>query len=122
MGNPLLVLNPTLTEAVQEVTKIEVGDLLVDRLSTNKDWRKRIGRVTAINNTNSHRPRYTLCMGDNSTKWDALGWRWIPIERRKVLINKRIQLHHEKLTMRYEELTDLDKVEAEAQKHFNIGV
>lgn len=122
MGNPLLVLNPTLTEAVQEVTKIEVGDLLVDRLSTNKDWRKRIGKVTAINNTNSYRLRYTLCMGDNSTKWDALGWRWIPIERRKVLINKRIQLHHEKLTMRYEELAALDKAEAEAQKHFNIGV
>lgn len=122
MGNLLLVLNPTLTEAVQEVAKIEVGDLLVDRSSTNKDWRKRIGKVIAINNTNSYPPCYTLCMGDNSTKWDALGWRWIPIERRKVLINKRIQLHHEKLTMRYEELTDLDKAEAEAQKHFNIGV
>lgn len=125
MGNPLLVINPAVFVAtqVEEPTKIEMGDLLVDRRSAAKDWRKKTGKVIEIDVTNVHHRRYTLKMGDGSTKFDALGWRWQPIEKRKTLINKNIHRQHQILTKWYNELAILDKVEAEAKEHFSkIGV
>lgn len=124
MGNPILVINPTIVTRVQAtVNDIKVGDLVVDRRSTAKDWKKKLGKVVQVNHPQTWQCRMDVRMANGSMKWDVSAYRYQPLAVYKDKMAKNIQRQHDILQRLYEKSQEVAQGEAAAKDHFErLGV